>query len=293
MKFYSRLISALNFICFQVLEKVSDPDHEDYGKYWSREKTCDFSGTKIVGEKISAYLKEHSIQIDEQSRCNEFITATANISVWEDLFSTKFHQFRLVHEDRMILRTEQYSLPRSLVPHVLGVFNTIDFPAQSTIRVMKHSVRNKYDNLVLSSAAGISIIPGHVTPALLKSVYKVGNHTGSSKVTQAVYGSINQSYSPSDLRTFQQLFDLPQQPVSKVIGGHAFDNACRYNDANDCVEANLDIQYIMAMGTDVPTTYHYDDSSGFLTWLRRVTLSADIANVYSIRSGSFFLNINI
>jgi hypothetical protein len=146
---------------------------------------------------------------------------------------------------------------------------------------MKHSFRNKYDNLVLSSATGISIIPGHVTPALLKSRQPHGFFKGHPSRVRSDQSEF-QSFRPPHLSA------VVRSPSTACLESHAFDNACRHNDADDCAEANLDIQYIMAMGTNVPTTYHYDDSSaGFLTWLRQVTLSADIANVYIIRSGSF------
>ena len=31
---------------------------------------------------------------------------------------------------------------------------------------------------------------------------------------------------------------------------------------NDCLEANLDVQYLMAVAQNVPTTYYYVDATG-------------------------------
>ena len=81
--------------------------------------------------------------------------------------------------------------------------------------------------------------------------------------TPGVYEALNQSYSPSDLRKFQRIFNLPEQTIASDIGHHEYLQNCTFGL---CGEANLDVQYIMAVAQDSPTTYYYTDES-FGEWL--------------------------
>jgi tripeptidyl-peptidase-1 len=81
-----------------------------------------------------------------------------------------------------------------------------------------------------------------------------------------VYEALNQYWSPTDLSYFQSYFGFPVQGISANIGGHNSSAACKSN-YNNCIEANLDVEYLMTTASNVPTTYFYDDSSDFLlTW---------------------------
>lgn len=74
-----------------------------------------------------------------------------------------------------------------------------------------------------------------------------------------------------------------------MAGGHVSDNACQ-NSLNDCAEANLDVQYLMAVCQSTPTNYYYWNSTtdyweGFLIDLsNRVTSATPL--VVSISYGS-------
>ena len=60
------------------------------------------------------------------------------------------------------------------------------------------------------------------------------------------------------------------------------------NGVNDCIEANLDVQYVMAVAQSVPTTYYYWTGSD--VWLDWITTVADMANppdVFTISYGSY------
>jgi hypothetical protein len=47
----------------------------------------------------------------------------------------------------------------------------------------------------------------------------------------------------------------PTETVSRVVGGHTVEGYCP--GLIDCFEANTDVQYLMAVSQDVPTTYWY------------------------------------
>jgi tripeptidyl-peptidase-1 len=101
-----------------------------------------------------------------------------------------------------------------------------------------------------------------------------------------VYESLSQSYSPTDLKHFQKYFNLPIETISNDIGGHDADDACERNDGEDCVEANLDVQYLMAVSQSTPTTFYYWGSEDFLLeWIKEVSGMKNPPLVFSISYG--------
>jgi len=101
-----------------------------------------------------------------------------------------------------------------------------------------------------------------------------------------VYETIGQTFSPSDLTLFQKQFSLPLEPVSHVIGGHSDNHACATAHGNNCIEANLDVQYLMAVANNVPTTYYYWSGDDFLLdWIQQVANMVSPPLVFSISYG--------
>jgi subtilase family serine protease len=136
-------------------------------------------------------------------------------------------------------------------------------------------------------SSSISEVFKYVTPALLNRFYNIANNDGGGLGSQAVYETIGQTYSPTDLTVFQRKFGLPVQAMAQVIGGHASNNACRAHNGNDCIEANLDVQYLMAVAQSVPTTYYYWDGDDFLLeWIQQVSEMPSPPLVFSISYGA-------
>lgn len=95
---------------------------------------------------------------------------------------------------------------------------------------------------------------GGVTPSVIAKTYRMPNETDATpKADMAVFEALGQSFSPDDLSQFQQQYNLPQQKVKKVIGPNQPDSCA--SNPNNCVEAELDVEYIMAMAQGAPLTY--------------------------------------
>merc|ERR1712232_708467 len=85
---------------------------------------------------------------------------------------------------------------------------------------------------------------------------------------QAVYSSLGEYWSPQDRETFQERFKLPVKSVLEL--DNAFNNSanrpmashqkCVDNHEN-CCEANLDVQYMIAMSPHSKMGYYYQDES--------------------------------
>ncbi|KAJ1417409.1 Pro-kumamolisin, activation domain-containing protein [Ochromonadaceae sp. CCMP2298] len=80
---------------------------------------------------------------------------------------------------------------------------------------------------------------GYVEPSLLNKVYNIPSNTGTKATSQAIYAILEQSFSPSDLKTFQDYFSLPREAIDSSVGGYVSNSACA-DDVNNCIEANLD-----------------------------------------------------
>ena len=279
-----------------VLDEVSNPSSKNYGKHWPKEKVAEFTANEKGYEATMQYIQSREgITIVQKTLYNEYIFATATVEVWEEVFATVFNVYE-VRDKRAtttVIRAEEYSLPLELDSHVFAVFNTVQFPPENLLQSSGHrDVHSDIKSFVADESTGSSssndIINGYVTPAFINQYYNVSNNNISSKATQAVYETGNQSYSPSDLLKFQQYFHLVQHPVSEVIGGHAYNNSCIYDNEGYCSEANLDVQYIMGIAESVTTVYYYSNTSEtFLSWIITVANTPTPANVYSISYGIY------
>ena len=191
-----------------------------------------------------------------------------------------------------MIRSESYSLPSELSEHVTAVFNTVQFPE---LRRKKRSVISKakqaVDSVLSDTKSQSDIISGYVTPELLYQYYDISNPVGSADVSQAVFATIDNALNPDDLTYFQKTFNLPVEAISEDIGGHVSTQACDTAYYTDCYESNLDVQYIMAVSQNTPTTYYYYDGNSWSDWITTVADTEDPANVYSISYGSYEITV--
>jgi subtilase family serine protease len=138
-------------------------------------------------------------------------------------------------------------------------------------------------------------IDGKVTPAFLWYYLNVNvssaTGVGTTNTSMEVFETSQQNYSPDDLKQFQQKFGAPIQPVSKYLGEGNYDQSSTCDDlftADNCYEANLDIQYIMAVSWYTPAYYDYDNSDvPFVDWSIAMNErnDTDLATLTSISYG--------
>jgi tripeptidyl-peptidase-1 len=128
---------------------------------------------------------------------------------------------------------------------------------------------------------------GNTDPNLLWQYYKIPNTPiTQSGATQAVFEALGQSYDPTDLSSFEQQYNIPSQTATLV--GPNDGSQCAFNP-NNCAEASLDIQYIIAVASGAPTTFWSIDASEndpFTEWMKEQLAKGDAApKVTSISYG--------
>eukprot|EP00050_Salpingoeca_kvevrii_P013388 m.28352 g.28352 ORF g.28352 m.28352 type:complete len:551 (-) comp4925_c0_seq2:422-2074(-) len=152
------------------------------------------------------------------------------------------------HRTPIIRATDEaLNLPSPLAPHVAAIGGLFTFP-----------------NLVRAPTPAVGA-GNQITPATLKKLYNLGNaqFSNSTASSQALAEFQGQGYLPSDLAAFEKAFNLPMQPCRNVTPN---------GNQTAGVEASLDVQYIIATGTGVPTDFWLESGSSFdlLGWAAAV-----------------------
>lgn len=254
--------------------QVSDPRSPVYGQYLDLEQVGEMVGNPAGAEAIFNFLVAGGINPKhiKATANKDFIEVNTAAAVAEKVLKGKFSHY--THETgKRTVRMTSFELPAEIEQHVDFV-STVLFPDTDNIRPpMK------------AQAVGQS---GSVTPNFIFQFYKVDNPVvASTKSTVAVYESLGQSFSPSDLSSFQSKMGTTVDAVDTVIGPNS-PSVCAFNP-NSCVEANLDVQYLMAMAQTAPFTYwsiDQNNQSPFVSWITAVANAANPPLVHSISYGA-------
>jgi len=187
---------------------------------------------------VLVWLKEAGVDMNavEATGNSDFLTVTTTVGLAEELLQAEYHSF--THKYRtnfnvMRLGSGSYTLPTAVAEAVDFVGPTVRFPAvqQLTLRAQP-------------SSPDLG-----VTPSFLRKLYKVGDATGkASNNNQTVAQFLGQYYSPTDLQSFFKQFSPSEEGKTPTeIGPN--------DSSNPGMEASLDIEYIMGVATNVPTTF--------------------------------------
>lgn len=263
----------------KALMEVSMPDSPKRGQYLSYEEVHSMTANPSATEAVLSWLQKAGVNVNSIHKHGHFIKAQTNVSTWEKLLSTKFAFFQSAADPtNVVLRAQaDVHVPDELADALEGVFMTTQLPPR-----LRQVQQPKY---IREAGASSDATPTKVTPAGLKSFYHVTD-TGSSAVSQSVFET-GQYVSPKDLTTFEQEFNLPSEAIATDIGGHESAFMCALNP-NNCAEANLDVQYQVALSANSPETYWYDSNQNtpFEDWIEQVAAATNPPLVNSISYGS-------
>jgi tripeptidyl-peptidase-1 len=270
----------------QRLDEISYPNSPSYGQRMTRAEIGALCGNPDATANVHNFLNGVAGVIKlESTPYGEYIKATAPISVWQTVFNAKYEYYK--NSETSFHAVREYYLPSTITNDVSTVFSTIQGPLNGPGTFKPRVVSSKMSPGSMKRAAdpavqfNISVAPlMEVTPAVLNQLYDISFNNGGGYGSQAVYESVNESYSVADLTTFQNLFSLPLQQPSTDIDGHVIQGPC-INGFENCGEANLDVQYLMAVSQSVPTTFWYDPS-GLNSFLYTVCSTTNPPFVISI-----------
>jgi tripeptidyl-peptidase-1 len=255
-------------------KSVSDPNNPDYGNYLTFAEV----GRLVTPEskyisRVMNLLRSHgavesSIEI---SNMRDVINVLLPLDGAERMLDCKYARFR--HQDTgvTVMRAPNgYSLPEDVAEGVSFVAGVIGFP---NVYNFVHKQENIEPN-------------AYVNPDTIRKAYNITRTVASrsGKSTQAVASFLEQYFAQSDLDKFIAKFQLvPNTP--KVIGPN--------KPSNPGVEASLDIQYLIAIGENITTTFVYtpgihEQQEPFLDWITaQMNLGDASAFVHSISYGEY------
>ena len=245
----------------RLLLEVSTPGLPKFRQHYSFDEV----GRLAMDSKdVAAALRwaRQKGEVLKRTMRGEFLTVRAPVKVWEDAFDCEFYDYGPLRRcDR------DYTLPEAFLGRVFGVS---ELPPRLKQRRLQKEI----------------VAGNQIDPSVLNAFYEIPSNFGSSKVFQGVFETGDMNYSPSDLRTFNEAFGIiPKEHVITDVGGHADDGACL--DPNLCSEGNLDVQYLMGLSQETPTTYYYTDAgSQFLSFATYVANLTTLPFVGSISWGS-------
>lgn len=277
---------------------ASNPNSPTYGKQKNREEISSLVQNIEAVDALLRYLSQYGVgEVVHRSLADEYITVRGKVVDLERLFGVQLFEYHAQRPPlwrgqwapRPLVRTERYHLPEDLLPHVEGVFQLIDFPdTPNKIHLESSDSSSSAMNLAAAGGCGSgAYTAGYVQPCFLNELYDIRNNSGKYYGTQAIYGALEQTVSPSDLATFQQSFGLPSQSLAHNYGGHVNDSTC-VKSTSQCAEANLDVQYITAVAQSVPTWYYYwNGTETWASWLVQVASMATPPLVFSISYASY------
>ena len=104
----------------EMLIARSTPGHELYQSWMTKDEIDVYTRNDIAVEAVTTWLLEHNVKIDAFSANDEYIYASAPIRQLEKMLDTKFYKWNATYLPDNVHRSEAYSLPIDIKPHVAG-----------------------------------------------------------------------------------------------------------------------------------------------------------------------------
>lgn len=278
-----------------VLESIvndrSTPGSKSYQQWMTFNEVGDLISNPRSTEHVEVWLKQNKAKITWVSPRKEFVKALAPIRVWNAILDASFYNWTETSPesgyDGHFIRTETYSLPEDIHPHVHDVFNTIHMPPllskrhrhpmddniyKTVSRIDRNNLEEAlsaddlpgvepifyaepifstepifYDEGGLGDPVPLANVVSSVTPSYLNQYYGISTNVGTNTQSQSVFQTNSQSYSKDDLARFQSFFGIPLQTIVDV-GPYAAIDGCT---SSTCGEGNLDIQVMFCVHSSI------------------------------------------
>ena len=262
----------------RILHDISDPMSARYGQHMSGEHIHALTSNPDARDSIVSYLRLNGASVISETLSGDFITVNAPISAWDRILDTnftEFHQLQPEGDVQTIVRAKQYSIPRELDMYIDSVLNVVEMPYRDAPRLgtSKPTTEKRFAEQATDPF-------GYLRPQNIREYYNLTNVYGSDLSTQAAVGFGRNFFSPNSLAYFQQNISFQDLQPALNVGGYESENP-----RNDSSEGNLDIQYLMGISRDSPTTF-WHNPGGFYTWLTAVLNTPNPPLVLSISYGT-------
>jgi len=256
------------------LRAVSYPDSPEYGNYMNFDEIAKYvHGNPESVQALFSTLGHAGIRHDQIDFTigQDFAIVKIPVQTAEELFSADFYIFQHKEQtEQKVIKTDSYTIPNTLQGHIDFVSGIADFPRPNIIFPRKSTSTNSVG----------------VTPKSIETDYNISDYVSTEpNNSQAIASFLKQYFNPTDLETFQMEFDVPKNPIAKIVGENIADKPG--------VEAELDVQYITATGRKVTTwfvstsTYANKGQEDFLSWIIGQVNDTTSPWVHSVSYGDY------
>ena len=245
------------------LRAVSYPDSPEYGEYINFDEIAKYvHGRPESVEYLLSLLNSVGVASSEVDFTlgKDFAVVKLPVHSVENLFSTVLYEFSSSQCSKGNIKVVSSEFPIKLpiywAPHFDFVSGIHGFPTCEKPRIHKEKSSNS------------TIYPkvSEVNPVTIANDYNTSNYTSTNPSnSQAVAAFLKQYFDPNDLAEFQKQFNIPNKPITKIVGTNVGDDPG--------VEANLDVEYISATGRGADTwfvsvsTYSNGKQEDFVSWI--------------------------
>lgn len=253
----------------ETLLNVSTPRHEDYGKHLTTKEVHDL--IKPDPSSLDAIIRFFpNFEIEHTTPNSDFLKIKMSLEQAGALLNGTYHEFQHKSGLKAHRISGSYSIPEGLRPHVDFIAPTTLFPPTG-LKVKIHDEP--------------STVGHEVTPDFLIKLYNVTENLSlDSNSSMAIASFLEQYYSKTDLAQFWTKYGIKVTDVEDVPKTQPHGNG---------IEAELDIQYITAMGQGISTEVWYTngrmpdspDNEPFLDWLTKLSTTVNPPDIFSISYG--------
>ncbi|KAI1642479.1 tripeptidyl-peptidase [Daldinia loculata] len=238
----------------QAVIEISTPGHPNYGMHLSRDEVRAYTApTKRSISSVADWLTKSGV---ESTVNNDWITFKTDVKTANDLLGANFAWYQYEKGGSPKLRTLSYSVPDELAGSIDLIQPTTRFgqlgAKRSTIFEMQLLEPEEEDAVKADMAVDAADCnTSRITPACLKSLYNI-KYTAPTEGNLVAFSSYLEEYARySDLQSFenQYLTQAKGQNFSVELVNGGLDDQSSNDDSG---EANLDVQYILAISSPIP-----------------------------------------
>ncbi|XP_065192050.1 tripeptidyl-peptidase 1-like [Sycon ciliatum] len=259
---------------------VSTPGSPQYGQFLSADQVDALvRPSRKSLHAVEGWLTRTDVSVSQSckyTKAREFLECDVTVSQASQLLQVSFYQYEM--DGAIALRANNhYTVPAEVADHLDFVGGVHRLPH----RQQRLANSTQY---AIAKAHGVNL---QAEPSSLRELYKVGSSVGAgeeNKNIQCVAQFLDQHYHATDLAKFMEKFGTGFTHMSKVA------KEIGPNTGHAGVEASLDIEYIMALGANIPTYFwstggKHEGQEPFLVWIEAVANSSTIPNVISVSYG--------
>ncbi len=255
----------------RTLYEVSDPAHAQYGRHLSRDALSAMMAPRAESTSaVRSWLRSAGIRDSQVQEDGEWVNLEVTVREASELLDADFGVWGHDGTNVKRVRALEYSVPDEVTAHIKMVAPIVRF---GQIRPERSQIFQVVDSKQPPAQAAAAIPPqalnvtacnATITPECIRSLYKIGSYQAdpSKHSLLGVAGYLEEWAKYDQLELFKSAYAPYTADVNFTAVGISGGGNQQGNSSNDDIEANLDIQYAVALSYKTPITYYSTGGRG-------------------------------